>query len=112
MWPFSKKQEPEQQTEPLATAADAAIAVLKDWRGVGDEFDYLGRTMRVTAHHRISCFGWSICKIPCIQAEYADNDGVIRQAMFSVPECEALIAQQPNTRSVPPKAVGRNEKLG
>lgn len=96
MWPFSKRQEPEQEPDPVMAAADAAVAALKEWRGVGDEFTYLGRTMRVIAHHRLSCVGWSVCKIPCIQAEYVDNDGVIRRAMFSVPECEALIVQQPN----------------
>jgi hypothetical protein len=100
MWPFSKTQATEQKVDPLVTAEDAAIGALKEWRDVGEEFTYLGRTMRVTAHYRISLFCWSICKIPCIQAEYVDDNGVIRQAMFSVPECEALIVQQPNKRYV------------
>lgn len=102
MWPFSKPREitvapcaTETETE-TETEVDKAIAALKGWRDIGDEFTYLGRTMIVTAHSSFLVAGWMIGIIPCIKARYVDANGVMRDAMFNVLECKALIEKQPN----------------
>lgn len=69
----------------------SAIERLKAWRDIGDTFEYLGKTCVVTRHYKVYGHG----KRPCIIACYADNNGILRDAYFSVDEIEAIQRTQP-----------------
>ncbi len=95
MWPFKKK---EIQPDPY----DELIERLKRWRAVGEEFEYLGRRMIVCGHYRVGGgYPFELYIQPCIIADYADNNGVIRHASFSAAESQALMQAQPNTQVQP-----------
>lgn len=79
MWPFSNK-------EPAESAIDL-IHDLRTWREIGQEFSYLGRTCVVTGYYAQDIDGWS----SGIQANYADDHGVIRGLSFSGQESRALM---------------------
>ena len=92
MWPFKTKQK--EKLEPSLTAQ--TIMRLEDWRAVGDEFTYMGRTMIVSGHYRV-LQGIGMHLSPGITADYADDLGVIRNIQFSAAESVALMNKQPNT---------------
>lgn len=95
MWPFKKKEA--KPVEPNHRIV--MIARLAQWRAIGDEFEYLGRRMVVSAHWRISGgYPFGLFMEPCLQADYADNNGVIHNVSFGVAESEALMNKQPNNQ--------------
>jgi hypothetical protein len=87
MWPFKKKV----AVEAAPSVNTSFIKQLRDWRGVGDEFTYLGRRMVVTGHFSISG-GYPVTYIrPGFIANYVDDTGVIRQIHFGAEESRALM---------------------
>lgn len=83
MWPFTKK-------ESKPDWCEEGIAKLKAFRDVGQTFNYLGRTCIVSRH----CEWWPYAGcIPRLVCDYADDYGVIRQAVFRIDEIPALEAQ-------------------
>jgi hypothetical protein len=84
MWPFSRKKD-----QPKESYLEVGIKELKEFRDIGDSFKYLGRTMVVTRHHTFDGFDvW-----PKLICDYADNHGVLRQAVFGLHELEGLKKQ-------------------
>jgi hypothetical protein len=55
---------------------------------VGQEFEYLGRTLHVTSTYARGPFGW----YPALVCDYADNNGVIHNIKFSPVEADAIRA--------------------
>lgn len=92
MWPFRKISEVSIKSDVMSEE----ISRLKKWREVGERFFYLERQMCVTAHHTIGFSGFTFFKIPSIQADYVDNNGVIRHIVFNMSECNALMENNPN----------------
>lgn len=86
MWPFKKKAEEK-------TPAVDHIGALQNWRPIGSSFTYLGRRMVVCGHYRIEYGGGMtpMRVVPCLQADYADDHGVIRHIEFSHAEAVALM---------------------
>lgn len=103
MWPFKKKEvAPAQQNYRMEL-----VERLERWRAVGEEFEYLGRRMVVSGHYRVAGgYPFNPYVEPCIHADYADNNGVIRTVFFSAAESQALMRAQPNTRINPTHEVG------
>lgn len=98
MWPFKKKEKKPAEPDPNM----AMIQQFEAWRGVGGKFDYLGRRMVVTGHYEVSGgYPFGLYLRPCLHADYADDNGVIRHATFSARETLALIDAQPNSQDNP-----------
>jgi hypothetical protein len=55
---------------------------------VGEEFEYLGRTMRVVSAYAFGALG---C-YPDLVCRYADNNGVIHNIKFSTVESDVIRA--------------------
>lgn len=70
---------------------EAEIEEFRQFRDIGETFNYLGRTLIVTAHTETAVDLGEYARLRC---DYADNDGVIRQISFQPRELPALIAQQ------------------
>lgn len=88
MWPFKKKQEVK-ETKVDHTAL--AIEKFKEFRQIGETFNYLGRTCLVTSHcHYEPWFGL----VPELKFEYADNNGVIHHCCAQPSGLPLLIKQQ------------------
>lgn len=88
---FSRK--PEKPREPTGT--EKAINELREWRAIGESFQYLGRECVVTGHYRVSFHELGIHTYPELSADYADDLGVIRHVAFDMTEARALMARQP-----------------
>jgi hypothetical protein len=80
MWPFDKKVEEKPSTW--------AIDTIRDFRKVGETFKYLDRTCIVTAHICWTPLG----AMPCLCADYCDNNGKIRQIKFMAAEIAGIKA--------------------
>lgn len=109
MWrPFANKTKEIFPSEWELT--EARVHALRQWRDVGQEFEYLGRRMVVIKHSRIDMWPGlhfpELHLVPEIHARYADDRGEVHTLVMS--ELEALALA---THSVPPnagiKAAGR-----
>ena len=80
MWPFDKKV--------VEKPSTLAIDTIRDFKKVGETFKYLDRTCVVTAH--VSWTGLGV--MPCLCADYSDNNGVIRQIQFRACEIAGIKA--------------------
>jgi hypothetical protein len=97
-WPFAKKQKTEEAPEeksPTRFERDwASIQLLRRWRDIGQEFEYLGRRMTVASHSRLEIkmvtgdLFADIRAIPELRARYVDDHGVVRT--LDLGELEAL----------------------
>lgn len=99
MWPFNHKTNGGKTPEENAwfrqrSIEDAAIATLREWRDVGQTFDYLGRSMCVVRHSHPGPYG--LVRVPAITATYADDNGVLREHVFDSTQCAVMIQEQPN----------------
>lgn len=67
------------------------VQALREFRDLGETFNYLGRTMIVTGHwdDHPEIRPWAVLK-----CDYADDSGVIRKIEFGPSELPGLIAQQ------------------
>lgn len=71
------------------------VKELKAWRPMGKTFQYCGRTLVVTNYWRSHFDGISVYTSVGIEADYADDLGVIHSIRFSASESRALMEQQP-----------------
>lgn len=83
------------EENPKVSAREQRIKELEAWRGLGETFEYLGRTMCVTRHYGLATCGYSCYRYPAILADYADNNGKIHSVTFTVDEIEAIQRTQP-----------------
>lgn len=72
---------------------EAGVARLREFREIGQTFNYLGRTCVVTAHESARP---GLGHVPQLNADYADDHGVIHGITFSVDELPGLLAQNDN----------------
>lgn len=103
-WPFEKKTEPKEQGPSQFELDEASIAALRAWRGVGQEFEFLGRRMVVAKHYRVDfttdLYGGSVRMVPEVHARYADDRGEVHTLVLSEAEAFALAnSLQPNART-------------
>lgn len=87
---FRKQQKPNKPDWKVELVKE-----LRSWRGVGQTFQYCGRTLVVTDYWRQHFDGMSFYTSVGIEADYADELGVIHSIRFSALESRALMAQQP-----------------
>jgi len=96
-WPF--KRSPATDGEPfrfpherVAEQAAEQIEVLRAWRAVGEEFEYLGRRMAVVRHSVVESWPGSywIYMKPELTARYADDRGEIHTIVFGGEEALQL----------------------
>ena len=71
------------------------IKELRDFRDVGETFEYLGIKMAVTSHYIYMGYG-ILC--PLLQANYVDNNGIVQSASFYYGELPTLIKQNVGKR--------------
>lgn len=93
-WLFHKA-EVKVEENPKLTERELKIIELKEWRGIGETFEYLGRTMYVTKHYYVATGVYHCFRCPVIHADYADNNGKIHSVTFSLTEIEAIKRTQP-----------------
>ena len=72
---------------------EVGTKALKDFRKVGEKFNYLGIEMIVTRHMGFSTGFPFPVPTPELQAEYRDNNGILRKISFSPHKLECLIAE-------------------
>lgn len=90
-WPFKKKDVEDKPKKPDPwKEAEARAQALLEWRGVGEEFTFLGRRMVVTQHSHIERSVYSYVLVPALHARYADDVGVIHTLMLTEMEALAL----------------------
>ena len=93
---FWSKKEKTKETEKTAEIEpsweEKCIAELKAFRGVGETFKYLGRTIIVTAHYALKQWdGFGYPEInPNLCGDYVDDKGEIHNRAFSYEEVEML----------------------
>lgn len=80
-------------------AEEDKFSRLKEFRDVGETFQYLGRTCVVTGFMN---YPMALCDLPTIMYDYADNNGVIHSALASIHKLEAIIAQQHDEQEIKP----------
>lgn len=101
MWPFNRGGKIAVTKNEGLDLAEQLVRQLATWRPIGEKFEYLGRTMVVTAHHIIDVSReYPLPQVrlrPVIQANYADELGVIRSITFGTQEAVALMLAQPMT---------------
>lgn len=86
LWPFRKRAE-----RPKSAKAEL-VGKLRAWRPIGSTFEYLGRQCVVTAHWRLEGWGeFGPRSVVGIQADYADDLGVVHNITFSAAESIALM---------------------
>ena len=94
-WPFSWKYK---QNERNWRLVEARIEVLRRWRDVGQQFDYLGRRMVVLRHHRIEIIDmWGVqelCLVPELCVRYNDDHGRLHTLVLSEEEALAVAMRQ------------------
>ena len=88
MWPFKTKQ-------PERDPRLDGVRELKEFRGLGQTFNYLGRTCIVTGHVYQEWSEFGLYWRPSLRCDYVDDKGVIRQVSFSPAELPGLRAQNP-----------------
>ncbi len=71
--------------------------ILEELFPIGTEFAYLGRQLHVKKHFEVIYNGFSSTRRPVLICNYADNNGVIREASFN--ENEARIIHEKLERS-------------
>lgn len=88
MWPFKRTENTKQQS------INAALDSLREFRGVGEKFTYLGVEMVVTGHYDLSLglYG-ALDIIPSLNADYVNKNGEIKSVSFSPIELNTLIAE-------------------
>jgi hypothetical protein len=86
MWPFKKKE----AKKPEPAWQVAAIKELEDFRGMGETFNYLGRTLTVCGHYAFNGSLYTYPYTPQLKADYADNNGVIHGISFNYNELKTL----------------------
>lgn len=87
MWPF--KQRVNKDDEDYNSCVE--------FRKIGETFNYLGVEMIVTDHRRIEMFTFSSdMEIPCIVADYIDNNGHVKNIVFPPRKLEVLRKQNPS----------------
>lgn len=92
MWPFKRKQTEEPQGPTKYEKALARVEVLRRWRAVGEEFEYLGRRMVVVSHSRLEVWvDAELNLVPEVRARYADDRGQIHELVLSEAEVLALM---------------------
>lgn len=106
MWPFKgfKSGGVVKTAKPASDEISPHQALANEmhaWRKVGETFTYLGRECVVTGYARYlpSPFGTDV--VNELQADYADDLGVIRSVTFTPHEWRALADKQPNTQVQP-----------
>ena len=88
------KRGPKPAPEP--SADQLLIWRLKAWRPIGGSFSYLGRECVVTGYMRWVFYPQIGTRtFAQLQADYADNHGVIHQIRFGHDESEAVMAANP-----------------
>lgn len=89
MWPWKKKEKPDTPKKPDHWEIfDRRVKKLKDFRDVGQTFNYLGATMLVVDHSEVRP-GWEGYHCPLVavlKCNYRDNNGVIHIATFEYSE--------------------------
>lgn len=86
MWPF-KKEEPKIEKPDLR---EKQIEELKQFRGKGEKFNFLGVEMIVYAHHYQFISQYYCNYRPCLRANYVNKHGDIKNADFDYDELDAL----------------------
>ena len=88
---FNRKQK-----EPAPDWRIDAVATMELWRPIGGHFWYLSRDCVVTGHYKLEFWPRIGTEVrPQLQADYADNAGVIHNIAFSYAEAKAIMAEQP-----------------
>lgn len=77
-------------TQPESVKKIDGVEQLRQFRDIGDEFNYLGLRMVVTHLYELRLHGRSF---PMLDADYVDNSGRLRQSKFSLRELPVLIKQ-------------------
>lgn len=101
MWPFKGFkaggviQAPE-MTKHNRSSKQELVDEMRAWRKIGDTFNYLGRECVVTGYARYIPHHLGIDVAVELQADYADDLGVIRSVTFTPREWRALADKQPN----------------
>lgn len=92
LWPFNRKPiaQPKQKSWK-----QLAVDEMKEWRGIGETFLYLGRECVVTGYFHYVPSHLGIDCVVQLSAEYADDLGVIRYCQFNWGEVKAMMAKQP-----------------
>lgn len=85
MWPF-KKQKPKED------GRKAAVDALKEFRDIGEKFNYMGIEMIVESHVDLVPY---VGFVPTLTAAYRNNDGELKHACFRRSKLPALMAENP-----------------
>lgn len=85
MWPFTRKQKDEQPNHK-----EAAVMRLRAFRGVGEEFDYMGVRMVVRSHTDCHVTHLGVSCWPSLQCDYVDQLGRIQKAAFTPADLPGL----------------------
>lgn len=114
MFPFKRTNKPERKEETQSMRflredmeQEGRIEKLKSWRGIGRTFLYLGRTCVVKQLHKTETRYVTISylfppmpvpkKTAAIIADYATENGEIKQIVFDFTELDTLIEMnEPN----------------
>lgn len=117
-WRFWKRTEAAETVEAkpdIWANNQKLIEILRSWRDVGQEFEYLGRRMVVVSHSVLDTWpDYPFPRLyikPELKARYADNRGEIHTLIFS--EAEAMMlasgtALPPNVGVEPRSAAGKD----
>lgn len=89
MWPFKKKEtkKPEVKKEPVIDYERIRVDTLREFRDIGEKFNYLGATIIVTGHCR---FSHNYEMLASLQGDYRTENGEIKQIVFDYSELETL----------------------
>ena len=88
MWPFNKR-------ESKPNHFEEGISKLKEFRDIGETFNYLGRTCIVTAHYDGH---FEMGFYPILKFDYCDDLGVLHNMTACVSELPCLMKQQKSNK--------------
>lgn len=101
MWPFKRFKAGGivKEANPASdevSPRQALASEMQAWRKIGETFTYLGRECVVTGYTACLYSPFGIDVVNELQADYADDLGVIRSIAFTPSEWRALAEKQPN----------------
>lgn len=96
---FGKRKKLKEEARRAAQVKKTqAIKELREFRDLGETFNYLGRVVLVTAHTRLVISYSHLVPsyvLPELRGDYADEHGVLRPISFSLRELSGLKKQNP-----------------
>ena len=94
MFPFSLRPKTPSEEPPVYEPPEhEGIARFREFRDIGETFNYLGRECVVTSHKTMFAYGFGGGYTPELKADYCDENGVVRTLVFRITELPTLIKQ-------------------